>query len=377
MTLKVLTVDDEENIRTAVRRTLAGYRISLPKIENEVELEVSVASSAEDGRAIIDKLAPHILLLDQKLPGMSGIELMQELSQSFSERHDAPLIIMITAYATIETAVQATKRGAYDFLPKPFTPEELRSTLKKAAEHVVVSLQARRLEAERKQIRFQFISVLAHELKAPLNAVQGFMELAQDQGMQLSAEDRNMIFERSAIRLKYMRKMIDDLLDLTRLESGQKRRELTSVNLRQVAETAIETALPDAQRRGIKITLESAGNLELNADQDEIEIIFNNLVSNAVKYNKPNGSVTVKITKAGNDLSIAVSDTGIGMTKEETERLFHDFVRIKNQKTRAIPGSGLGLSIVKKIAQTYGGSVAVASEPDVGSTFSVTLAHLP
>ncbi|MBN2210693.1 MAG: sensor histidine kinase, partial [Sedimentisphaerales bacterium] len=108
-------------------------------------------------------------------------------------------------------------------------------------------------------------------------------------------------------------------------------------------------------------------------DVGELEIIFNNLVSNAVKYNRDGGKIDVTITPTGKGVTITVADTGIGMTTQESARLFQDFVRIKNRQTRTILGSGLGLSIVKKIAQLYHGDVSVASEPEVGSTFVVTL----
>ena len=367
--LRVLTIDDEEGMRAAIKRSLNNFAASVPGVEEDVRISLLEADSAETGFEIIKRDVPHIVLLDQKLPGKSGIELMEELSA----QEESPLIVMITAYATIETAVQATKRGAYDFLPKPFTPEELRSTLRKAAEHVVVSIQARRLEAERKQIRFQFISVLAHELKAPLNAVQGYIDVLEDQYGNLEPSDREMVFHRCGFRLKYMRKMIDDLLDLTRIESGQKRRELREINLHDIAASAIETCLPDAIERGISVSLHSAEETTMQGDADEIEIIFNNLVSNAVKYNRKNGTVDVYVVESDDAIEIRVTDTGIGMTQEECDRLFEDFVRIKNEKTRSIPGSGLGLSIVKKIAELYRGRAAVSSEPDKGTTFTISL----
>jgi two-component system, sensor histidine kinase and response regulator len=365
----VLTVDDEEGMRSAISRSLRGFEVSVPGVEEHISITLLEAGSAEDAQEIIAREHPHIALLDQKLPGKSGIELMEELA----DEPDPPLIVMITAYATIETAVQATKRGAYDFLPKPFTPEELRSTLRKAVEHVVVSIQARKLEAERRQVRFQFISVLAHELKAPLNAVQGYMDVLEDQHSNLSPEDSERVFHRCAIRLRYMRKMIDDLLDLTRIESGQKKRELQTVDLVEAISMTVETVRPSADERNIRISVEAPCQLRFYGDGDEIEIILNNLVSNAVKYNRDDGLVTIRMEEKEHYVHLSVEDTGIGMTEEESARLFEDFVRIRNERTRSIPGSGLGLSIVRKIVQLYAGVASIQSEPDRGSTFSVTL----
>ena len=111
----------------------------------------------------------------------------------------------------------------------------------------------------------------------------------------------------------------------------------------------------------------------MTADRGEIEIILNNLVSNAVKYNRDGGRVDVTLAREGPAVTIRVADTGIGMTQEEAAKLFADFVRIKNAKTRNILGSGLGLSTVKKLAMLYHGDVRVESQPGVGSTFTVVL----
>jgi signal transduction histidine kinase len=172
-----------------------------------------------------------------------------------------------------------------------------------------------------------------------------------------------------------MRKLIVDLLSLTRIESGQKRRELAQVDLREVALAAIETAAAAAAGRGIRIELHGPPRAPLVADRGELEIILNNLVSNAVKYNRDGGRVDVTLEGPGDrpGWRIVVADTGIGIAAEDAARLFQEFVRVKNEETRGIPGTGLGLSIVKRIAQLYGGDATVASERGVGSTFTVTL----
>ena len=181
------------------------------------------------------------------------------------------------------------------------------------------------------------------------------------------------MLDRCLTRIQGMRKMIIDLLDLTRIESGERKRDVSEVDVREIVHTAIDTATPEAQERSISISFPENGPVLMQADRSELEIIFNNLITNAVKYNRDGGRVDVELHADGGQVSIVVSDTGIGMTAEESERLFSDFVRIKNEKTRNILGSGLGLSTVKKIALLYGGEVSVESEPDTGSRFTVTL----
>jgi signal transduction histidine kinase len=185
------------------------------------------------------------------------------------------------------------------------------------------------------------------------------------------------MIDRCMTRSEYMRKMIRDLLDMTRIESGQKERELAEIDVVSAARTVAETFLPEASQRQVTITVLADAPVPLLADRGEIEMVLSNLVSNAVKYNRDGGRVEVRVRRDGDHVVLAVSDTGIGMTAEESRRLFGEFVRIKNEKTRHILGSGLGLSIVRKVASLYDGDVTVKSQPDVGSTFTVTLRATP
>jgi signal transduction histidine kinase len=139
----------------------------------------------------------------------------------------------------------------------------------------------------------------------------------------------------------------------------------------------VENVKAEAERREIAIQLDMPAGLLMEGDRTEIEMVFNNLISNAVKYNRDHGSVGISVVMTGDEIRIQVQDTGIGMTQEETQRLFSDFSRIKNEKTRHILGSGLGLSTLKKIVMLYNGDITVKSKPDVGSTFTATLHNTP
>lgn len=367
--LRVLVVDDEPGIRFGVTRVLQSFRVRVPESDSDVGFAISQAESGEEALSTLAEGAPDILLLDHKLPGLSGLEVLEKVAVQDQDM----LTIMITAYATIETAVTATKRGAYDFLAKPFTPEELKATIAKTARHLLLRREAKRLAEEKRQVRFQFISVLAHELKAPLAAVEGYLQLLRDHVVEPGSPKSDEVLGRSLLRIEGMRKLIGDILDLTRIESGQKKRELGDVDVREIAARAIETAQPAARARQIVIEVHGPDRLPMRADPGELEIIFNNLVSNAVKYNRDSGRVDVTLAQADQTLVIRVADTGIGMSPEEVGQLFGEFVRIKNAKTRNVMGSGLGLSILKKLAALYDGDVQVESTPDVGTTFTVTL----
>jgi signal transduction histidine kinase len=160
---------------------------------------------------------------------------------------------------------------------------------------------------------------------------------------------------------------------MARIETGRRKRELADVDVREVARAALDTALPDAAEADVTLEFDCVEPVTMYADRSELEIIFNNLLSNAVKYNRRGGRVEVSLTAYDDSVAIAVSDTGIGLSRDEASRLFHDFVRIRNENTHGIMGSGLGLSIVKKLAALYGGTATVASQPGLGSAFTVTL----
>jgi len=181
------------------------------------------------------------------------------------------------------------------------------------------------------------------------------------------------MIERSLIRLEGMKKLIFDLLDLTRNESGQKQRSYSDLDLGQLAATAIELFEIDAGEREITIALDCPDAVSLHGDGGEIEIVLNNLISNAVKYNRDGGRVDVRLRRADDIVTVTVADTGIGLSPSEAAKLFNEFTRIKNEDTVNILGSGLGLSTVRKLARLYGGDATVVSAPGEGSTFTVTL----
>ncbi|MCE5268877.1 MAG: response regulator [Planctomycetaceae bacterium] len=367
--LRVLVTDDEMGMRLGVLRSLRDFTVYVPDVNETVGFVIDYAESGEESLDKIRQQPPDILLLDHKMPGISGLEVLERLADMKTDM----LTVMITAYASIETAVAATKQGAYDFLPKPFTPDELKSTIRKAATRLVLARQARKLAEEKQQVRFEFIRVLGHELKSPLNAIGGYLELMKKRqlGGELSAYDE--MLDRSLDRIDGMHKLIRDLLDLTQIESGRANRCLAEVDVTALAGTAIETVQAEADARKIAVRIHAEGPVCMQADAREIEMLLNNVLSNAVKYNREGGSVDVTIERRDAQVLITTADTGIGMTSEETGRIFDEFIRIKNERTQGIAGSGLGLSLVKKIAQLYNGVVNVESEPDIGSTFTISL----
>lgn len=368
-TLKILVVDDEPGIRSGVTRILRNFKVDYPFMDEMFDFEITEAATGEEAIEQIDREQPDIVLLDNKLPGIQGVTVLEDIR---NKKYDI-FVVMITSYASLELAVKVTHDGAVDFIPKPFTPQELKSSLETITKQIYLKRMARKMKHEGKQIRFQFLSVLSHELKAPLNAVEGYLNMVKERQLGTNLNDYNDLIDRSLKRLHGMRNLILDLLDLTKIESGVPSQRPKNTDLVEIARNAIDTMMPFAIQKEVTVNLDAPEKLVLMFDADEIEIIFNNLISNAIKYNHQDGTVDITLQHDDNQTMISVKDTGIGISQEDQERLFKDFVRIKNTQTKNITGSGLGLSIVKKVVELNKGHIKVESQPGQGSTFNVWL----
>ena len=371
--LKLLLVDDEEGMRRGASRSLRRFKFQLDDFNEEVSFDITEAACGLEALSLLEKEQYDIALLDYKLGDITGLEILGTIRE---KKYDL-LSVMMTAYASLEIAISATKNGAFDFLAKPFTPAELRSVVKKTATHIVLQRRAKKLEDEKRKVRFQFLSVLSHELKAPINAVEGYLRIVDDRvaGNDIASYDK--MIKRSLERLGGMRKLIFDLLDLTRIESGQKVREISNINIIEAVNNSIETYIPLAADKNVTVKLHAEENVIINGDIGELEIMFNNLISNAIKYNRDNGRVDITIIKEDELVKMSIADKGIGMKPEEKVRLFGEFVRFKNENTKNIEGSGLGLSILKKLVSLYDGKITVDSEYEVGTTFNIVLKDIP
>ncbi|MFA5973442.1 MAG: hybrid sensor histidine kinase/response regulator [Lentimicrobiaceae bacterium] len=368
-TYKILIIDDESGIREGTKRILQNFKVDYPFMDEQIDFQVLEAATGESGIEIIDKEQPEILLLDNQLPGIQGVEVLEYVKS----KHYDIIVVMITSYASLELAVKATRDGAYDFIPKPFTPQEIRASVENITKQIFLKRMTQTLNKTGKQIRFQFLSVLSHELKAPLHSIDGYIKMIKERQFGNNVDAYDEMLDRSIERIKGMRQLILDLLDLTKIETGKPTQKLETVNVRKIVQMAIDTLRPYAIQKDVDLYITSGEDIEMKADPGEIEIIMNNLISNAVKYNKTGGRVDVVLEKKDDIIKIIVSDTGIGLKEEDLEKIFGDFVRIKSSQTREITGSGLGLSIVKKIVNMYQGSINVQSEPEKGTSFIVTL----
>ena len=235
----------------------------------------------------------------------------------------------------------------------------------------VVVLMKNITEAKKiETLKSQFVSMVSHELKAPIAAVYGYLQLLSDVSVKLADEQRRNFISRSKIRLDGLLKLVNDLLDISKMETKQ--RELKDNDLSQSVKFALDTFQNEIKDKELHINLNIEKGIPLfKCDEDEINRIFTNLISNAIKYNKINGEINISISSNQDHIIIQVMDNGIGMRDKEKEKLFQEFYRAKNEFTKDISGTGLGLSIVKKIIDSYSGRIEVESQWASGTSIRI------
>lgn len=220
---------------------------------------------------------------------------------------------------------------------------------------------------------FDIFTVLGHDLKSPLNAVEAYLEIMRGKIMGESLDPYMTILDNSIARLHHMRELITDVVDWSRITRTTPDRELAAIDLSKIVNLVLDGYIQKARDQNIFISSDIEEGTTLKASAGDIELMLRHILDNALRYNRDGGSVQLRMRCAGPEVILTVADTGIGMNEEELSRLFVEFVRIKNAKTQDIRGTGLGLAIVNKIVGLYQGTVSVKSEPDTGTTFSVTL----
>jgi signal transduction histidine kinase len=356
---KVLVIDDEESMRDSCCLIL--------------EREGFETDSAENGVIGLEKTEanrPDFVLIDLKMPHISGQEVLEKVREI-----DPEIIpIVITGYATVESAVEAMKKGAYDFLPKPFTPEELRIIIRRGVERRKLILETKSLRREKKIMEENFITMVSHQLRSPLVAIQQYFEVILA-GMvgKVEEKQREMILKATK-RSEGLLELINDWLSIARMDSGQLVDKLKPTSLEIILSKIIEflRSVAEEDKISIKLVPHSGSDMVLG-DDESLEEVFSNLINNAIKYNKPNGSVTVSIKENADAILVDVEDTGVGIAPEHLPLIFDQFYQIDRSKRKGDKGSGLGLSIAKTIVEAHNGSIRVSSELGKGSVFTVIL----
>ncbi|MBI5581708.1 MAG: response regulator [Deltaproteobacteria bacterium] len=473
---RILIVDDEKRIRSGCVKMLT-----------EDGFSATSAETAEAGLAIIKKEHFDIILLDLMMSGMSGLDALVQLRML----HPDTVVIVITGYATLEYSIEAMKRGAFDFIPKPFSPEDLRRVVQKAVEYIrtlqdiatessrmrvlinhlsdgVLAVDSQKkivlanpavlkltgyegsavigrqlsdvvtcpdlissldqalgmpLEEFREirgelnglavdsgegtvigvrcvpfrdrlgrtlgavlvlhditalkkidQLKSHFVSMVAHEIRSPMNTVLAQIHILMDGLAGNVSEKQKEILGRCAEKVTSLAEMTTQLLDLAKIESGLTTGEREKLNLSELLLQQLSFHQDQAAHKKISLSAGPiARNLLVMANPYHLREVVANLLSNAIKYTPDGGCVIVSAIERNSYACIRVSDTGFGISSEDLKLIFNRFYRVKNENTRFIIGTGLGLSIVKSIVEAHQGRVVVESKLGRGSVFSVDL----
>jgi len=480
---KVLIVDDERGLRSGTKRLLESEGYS-----------VETAANGTDGVKLGTENDFDLAIIDLKMPDIDGTEVLKEITKAKPNT----ICFIATAYASYDTAIESTKLGAYSYIPKPFTPEELLDNLRRGYDRRVLLLEAEKLRKEREErlleiafektrlntiinsitdgvlvvnktgelvlfnaaalnyfdldriiigeyilrilpeevsnlinkiigsekyidksfssqielkpdkelivdvtcssvphpdgtlagvvavvrnitetkkieaVKSQFVNMVAHELKTPVAAVLGFINLINDESFKVSESQRKDYLNRSFKRLTTLLEMVNDLMDISRMETKKKEREIVELDIVEIIKSCGDLLEMELKKKGIQLSYSVSENIPLiKADSNEMNRLFMNILGNAMKYNTDNGKISITVFQSGSYIVSKIADTGIGLKPEDKEKLFNEFFRVKSEKTRNIPGTGLGLSIVKRIVDSYNGKIIVDSEYGKGTTFTV------
>lgn len=370
---RILVIDDEEGIRAGCQRALMphGY-------------PVEVAATGQEGLAKLRQGGFALVLLDVMMPDIRGIDLLETI---LGQDPDTVCII-ITGFATVELAVEAMKRGAYDFISKPFSADTLSLTVEKGLERRRLQKEARRLQRieeeagrlsqekamleEMDRVKSMFMLTVAHELRAPIAAIQSYLTVIL-QGY-ASLEEQRPMLERAAQRASELLELVGDLLNLAKLKELKADSKKQDVSLGEILEDVLSLHTPEAKEKQITLKVEAHPCPPVEANPAHMKQLWTNLISNAIKYTPAGGRVTVRLFSKDEGIIVGeVEDTGIGIAEKDLANLFKEFFRTEQAKAITPHGTGLGLSIVKQIVESLGGDIRVESELGRGTKFSFRL----
>jgi signal transduction histidine kinase len=352
------------------------------------DYRVATASDGQEGLERALALKPDCILTDVMMPVMGGEALVRAL-RARPELETIPIVVL-TAKADEGLRVHLLHEGVQDYLTKPVVPEELRArvcnivTLKRTRDVLqgAVSSQSRDLAALADQLaaasrtKDEFLAVLSHELRTPLTAILTWSMLLREPDVEAATLERGLrTIERNA---KLQARVIDDLLDVSRVITGKLRLSLRPVAVNPVVHAAIDSLRPAADAKGIRLAAAvDADPVMVSGDPERLQQVVWNLLSNAIKFTARGGGIEVRLGQDGEHVRLVVTDDGTGIDPTMLPRLFDRFWQADSSTTRAHGGLGLGLAVVRHLVELHGGTVRAHSEGEGrGATFTVTLPAL-
>ncbi len=375
---KVLVVDDEKEIRDFLHKALT--RIG--------GFQVSLAENGEEALKKIEKERFDLVLTDLKMPLIDGLQLITEISRSKPET----LTVLMTGHGTIDSAIEAMKQGASDYLTKPLNLDEMLLRLKKVLEErqrfVRLKDYVEQLEKANQELKkldamkSEFVSIASHELRTPLAAIKNAIQLLLSGKTGQINEHQAKFLSMAERNINRLTNILNDLLSLSKIESGRIELKLEQSELKGIVDHTVASLMPQAEGKSISIeTLIPEGLPPVFADREKIEQVLVNLIGNAIKFTPEGGKISIHAKpffeekEGGGSQKIAVSvrDTGVGIPSEHLSAVFEKFFQVEGSLHRSSGGTGLGLAITKGLVEAHRGKIWVESEVGKGSTFTFTL----
>jgi signal transduction histidine kinase len=374
--LRALFVEDSEDDLELLLRALrrGGYDVSFERVETAEAMSAALASGGWD-----------VVLSDFSMPHFNAVRALELLHAS---GHDLPFII-VSGSVGEETAVAAMKAGAHDYVMKenlvrlvPAVEREVREAevrrerreAQEERDRLLASEQAaRRAAEEASRLRDEFLATVSHELRTPLTAIVGWVSMLRSGRMEAAEVAHALeVIERNA---RLQTRLVEDLLDVSRVIAGQFRLDVRPIQLAPVVGAAVESMRPaaDARRIRIEVSLDPEAG-PVSGDAARLQQVVWNLLSNAIKFTPEGGSVRVRLAREGTHAEVTVSDTGAGIAPEFLPFVFDRFRQADMSYTRAHGGLGLGLGIARHLVELHGGTINAASDGEGrGATFTVRL----
>jgi signal transduction histidine kinase len=373
MRLTILLVDDDVLDREAVQRTLRKAGIDAQLLE---------AGTADEAFALAR--GADLIFLDYHLPGTDGVSVLRELRR---EGVDVP-VIALTGQGDEHTAVELMKAGAADYLSKQaLTADRLERSVRHAQALAAAERERRELltreqlarqEAQSaNRVKDEFLATLSHELRTPLNAILGWTRLLA--AGQLDADTTRRGLEIIERNVSLQVKLIDDLLDISRIVTGKLSLDRVPVSLSNVVTAAVESQGPTADAAGVKVACVIDGEEHpVLGDSARLQQVVANLLSNAIKFTPKGGHIDVRLHHLDGEAHLTVRDDGAGIEPDFLPHIFERFRQADASPTRRHSGLGLGLAIVKHLVELHGGRITAESGGrDQGAAFHVTLPTAP
>ncbi len=364
---KILVADDEKTTRELLARALASKGFTV--------------ETALDGADALEKIRRQhfdMLITDLLMPNMIGTELIQKSREILPDL----IVIVITAHATLETAIEALKQGAYDYITKPFEPEFIIPVIERGLEKLRLRQKNAELEEitkklqEVEQIKSDLLDTITHEFSTPIAIIKAYIDMFLD-GHFDTSNPRHIESLRSirsaVIRLE---RLVMNLLTLSMGKGKNFELKKEKIFIQDIISNALSQLNDDISKKNINVILNIEAHLPaIEADPTKLSIAALNLIDNAIKFNKTGGIIRISASQLkSKSIGVAISDTGIGIPEEKIEEIYSPFTQVDMSSTREHQGTGLGLAVAKTIIEAHGGKITLKSKLGKGSTFIFVLA---